>query len=339
MVQARVRARLDEAFMDWKASDFAPGEFARPRGREPAQTGKMTWKKLTALIKAGYGQGHFQRYKPWLRVTKRDYSPNSNIGHLPNTALGRAHHYRARAERGTILLLRWLGAADIREAFPIWPWPHRHPGFGLPGFEHCEELPGLLSIAEAAEVPHGYYVGSAIPYVATIDMVATYQDAPGSYRLVALENKPESIAAELDPLSRAKERLELARRYCTHADIPRVLIHAEKLPPELVVNLDLLAPQLTNPQQSALLGSPIYRQVLELLQAKGHSTSPNELTGHLGARFGHSPSMLQAATHLAIWRQDIDHDLTLPFMPWQPLVRGGRVLKQELQSQWFGERP
>lgn len=321
--------------MDWTASDFAPGEFARARGREPAQAGKMTWEKLTALIKAGYGQGHFQRYKPWSRVTKRDYSPSSNIGHLPNAALGRAHHYRSRAERGTMQIARWLGAADIRDAFPIWPWPHRHPGFGLPGFEHSMALPGLLSIAEAAEIPHGSYPGSSIPFVATLDSLVTYKNSMGSYRLIAVENKPESIATAPDPLSRAKERLELTRRYCVQADIPRLLIHAEKIPSELIVNLDLLAPQLTNTQQSALLGSKIYQHVSELLQAKGHSTAPNELAASLKARFGYPPNMLQAAMHLAIWRQDVDHDLTLPFRPWQPLTSGGRAFKQQLQSQWF----
>jgi hypothetical protein len=234
-----------------------------------------------------------------------------------------------------MLIIRWLGAADVRDAFPIWPWPHRHPGFGLPGFEHSVELPGLLSIAETAEIPHGYYPGTAIPYVATVDGLVTYKDSVGSYRLVALENKPEPIATEPDPLSRVKERLELARRYCIHADIPRRLVHAEKMPSELFVNLDLLAPQLTNPQQSALLGSKIYQHFTELLQAKGHSTAPNELAASLKARFGYHPSMLQAATHLAIWRQDVDHDLTLPFIPWQPLIRGGRAFKEQLQSQWF----
>lgn len=73
--------------MNWIASQFARGEFAFAQKSPPSQTGLMTQKKLTALIRAGYGQGHFQRYKPWLRVTKRDYSPNSNIGHLPAITL------------------------------------------------------------------------------------------------------------------------------------------------------------------------------------------------------------------------------------------------------------
>lgn len=335
MVQAQECARLFEVFMDWTAFDFAPGEFARARGRAPTQTGKMTWRKLAALIKAGYGQGHFQRYKPWQTVTKRDYSPISNIGHLHNAALGRAHHYRARAERGTIQVLRWLGAADIREAFPVWPWPHRHPGYGLPGFENSPELSGLLTIADEVEISHGFYPGSSIPYVATLDILATYPSQAGAYRLIAFENKPEEVATAPDPLLRAKERLEMTRRYCGLAKIQRRLIHAEKLPRELIVNLDLLEPQLSNQQQAALLASSVYQDVLEALQTKGYCASPKELTDALQARFGHRQQTLQAALHLAIWRQDIDHDLTLPFQPWHPLIPGGRAVKHQLQTLWL----
>lgn len=339
MVQAQGCARLFEISMNWTAFDFAPGEFARARGREPTQTGKMTWKKLAALIKAGYGQGHFQRYKPWQRVTKRDYSPISNIGHLPNAAFARAHHYRARAERGTLQVLRWLGAADVREAFPVWPWPHRHPGFGLCGFENSPMLPGLLSIANAAGIPHGFYPGSSIPYVATLDILATYLSQAGIYRLVAFENKPEEIATAPDPLLRPKERLELTRRYCGVAKIQRRLIHAEQLPPELIVNLDLLEPQLSNHQQAMLLASKLYRDMLEVLRAKSYCESPIELTADLHSRFGYSQQSLQAAMHLAIWRQDIDHDVTLPFTPWLPLIPGGHAVKHQLQTLWLEERP
>src|SRR5690348_10023239 len=103
--------------MDWLATDFAPGDYARGRRSPPPQTGLMTRKKLAALISAGYGQGHFQRYKPWLRVTKRDYSPQSVVGHLPAVEFARAHHFRSIAERDTIHVVKWLGACDVRDAF------------------------------------------------------------------------------------------------------------------------------------------------------------------------------------------------------------------------------
>ncbi|MDE2402682.1 MAG: TnsA endonuclease N-terminal domain-containing protein [Burkholderiales bacterium] len=296
----------------------------------------MTIKKLTALIKAGYGQGHFQRYKPWLRVTKRDYSPNSNIGHLPAASLARAHHYRARAERTTIQLAKWLGAVDAREAFPAWPWPHRHPGDGLEGFGNAPIQPGLLAIAKDADINHGTYVGTDLPYVATIDIMTTWRLRQSGFRLLALENKPEEIAHDPDPLLRAKERLELTRRYCKQADITRVLVHAEKLPKELAVNLDLIEPTTTSPAQAAIRASQTYQALIELLSIKGYAEAPTDLMYSMASRLCIPVETLWPMFDLALWHQDIDHDLTMPFKSWTPLIPGGRAYKQVILNSWLG---
>lgn len=322
--------------MDWLASQFAMGEYARGRRAPPPQTGQMTVKKLAALIKAGYGQGHFQRYKPWLRVTKRDYSPNSVVGHLPAIALGRAHHFRSIAERDTIRVVKWLGAADVRDAYPVWPWGHDHPECGLPGVDNRSRLPGLLEIATSAKIAHGCYVGTAIPYVATLDQLTTWRQDDGRYRLVAFENKPEGITFAPDPLMRAKERLELTRRYCQAADIRHRIVHAEKLPRELVVNLDLLEPRLTTQQLQAATTSSVYQRVVDVLNARGYDTQASELLTQIRHREGCSGDVLTAAFHLAIWRQDVDHDLSLPLRPWEPLRVGGVALKRALFDAWVG---
>lgn len=322
--------------MSWTAYDFAPGEFVRWRGAPPPQTGRMTIKKLTALIKAGYGQGHFQRYKPWARVTKRDYSPCSNVGHLPAATLARAHHYRARAERTTIQLAKWLGAVDAREAFPAWPWPHRHPGDGLAGFENAPNQPGLLAIAKGADIDHGTYGGTDIPYVATIDIMTTWRMRHGGFRLVALENKPEEIAHDPDPLLRAKERLELTRRYCQQADITRVLVHAEKLPKDLVDNLDPIEPTSTLSTQAAMRASRTYQAMIELLATKGYTEAPTDLLHALASKLSVPIETLWPMFDLALWLQDIDHDLTRPFKPWVPFIPGGLAFKQAILRNWLG---
>lgn len=322
--------------MDWNAYDFAPGDFVRRRGAPPPQTGRMTIKKLASLIKAGYGQGHFHRYKPWLRVTKRDYSPCSNVGHLPAASLARAHHYRSRAERTTIQLAKWLGAVDVREAFPVWPWPHRHPGDGLAGFENAPNQPGLLSIAKSAGIDHGTYGGTAIPYVATIDVMTTWRMHHGGFRLVALENKPEEIALDPDPLLRAKERLELTRRYCKQANITRVLVHAEKLPKELVDNLDPIEPINTSRAQVAMRESQAYQAMIELLSIKGYTEAPTDLLHALASKLSMPIESLWPMFDLALWRQDLDHDLTKPLKPWAPLIPGGRAFKQAIMLNWLG---
>ena len=320
--------------MNWIASQFARGEFAFAQKSPPSQTGLMTQKKLTALIRAGYGQGHFQRYKPWLRVTKRDYSPNSNIGHLPAISLARQHHYRARAERQTIQVTKWLGAIDVREGYPVWPWSHPHPGNGLPGFENARRLAGLQEIANEAGIPHGNFPGTDIPYVATLDVLTTWQDANGNYSLIAFENKPEEFTYAKQPISRTKERLELTRRYCARATIPHRIVHAEKLPAELVVNLDMLEPQLTNQRQQQIIESETYQAVIDVINTHGLLSSMNELLDGIGCQKNVSEPELTTALHLALWRQDVDHDLRLPLRPWEPLIPGGRSFKEALFKAW-----
>src|SRR3989344_1403314 len=212
----------------WKSTDFTWGEFTLPRRGPPPQTGLMTERKLRNLIDAGYGQGSFQRYKPWLRVTKRDFSTRGVMGHLPGVSFARLHHFRSIAEKRTIQAAKWLGAVDVREAFPAWPWSHPHPAGELPGYETMGDVPGLLDVARDAGIDHGTYVGTNIPYVATIDEVTTWLSPSGHYRLVALENKPESITNAPDPTLRAKERLELMRRYCKRINIRHVVINAHR---------------------------------------------------------------------------------------------------------------
>ena len=198
----------------------------------------MTWEKIKNLIAAGYGQGHFSDYKPWLRVTKRDYSPTSTIGHHPSIAQGRLHHYRSLGEYALILVLKWLGAVDVRDQFPVWPWEHDHPGAGLPGFEKPPRLRGLVSIAKDAGVEHGAYPGTNIPYIATIDILSTWRRTDQSYYLLAHECKPFGKVYVPNLLDPTKERLVLTRRYCLEANIPNQLAHPETLNKELIRNLE-----------------------------------------------------------------------------------------------------
>lgn len=258
----------------WNASDFSVGEFARPKNPPPSQSGRMTTKKLEALIRAGYGQGHFQRYKPWLRVTKRDSSPVSFVGHLPSPEFARLHHFRAIAERRTIQLACWLGAKDVREQFPMWPWEHQHPSVGLGGIEDVAPVRGLIDIASEARIRHGNFLGTSLPYVGTIDVLTTWKRRDGSWLLVALDNKPEEIVLEPNILSRIKERIELARRYCVECQIRHVIVHAEQFSQELATNIDALAPTTT--MQSLI--TPLYWEVVESLGKHGYAHSLDTVT-------------------------------------------------------------
>lgn len=321
----------------WKSTDFAWGEFTLSRRGPPPQTGLMTARKLKDLIDAGYGQGSFQRYKPWLRVTKKDFSTRGVMGHLPGISFARLHHFRSIAEKRTIQVAKWLGAADVREAFPAWPWSHPHPGGELPGYKSLGDVPGLLEVARDAGIDHGTYVGTNIPFVASIDEVTTWRTESGNYHVVAFENKPESITNAPDPTLRAKERLELIRRYCRQINIRHVVIDAHRLPWELCANLDLLEPRLTSPQIGQIVQSAVYADLVEHLNARGYERSCDELLTLVERKRSAQPEAVNAAFHLALWRQDVDHDLSAPLRPWEPLIRGGRELRAHLLQAWVGE--
>lgn len=318
----------------WTAFEFNWGEFVPAKLPPPAQAGRMTRKKLETLIRAGYGQGHFQRYKPWLRVTKRDMSPVSIVGHLPSPQLARLHHFRSMAERRTIQLAWWLGAHDVREQYPMWPWPHSHPAVGLPGVEEAERIRGLVDIADEAFIRHGTFVGQNIPYVGTIDILTTWQQGDGGFLLIGLDNKPQAIAEENVIQSRAKERLELARRYCSECNIPHLLLHAEKFSHELLVNIDALAPTIRLPR----LDSPAYLEVVKSIQDNGYYNSPTSIINSIASKRDYSPNELYAHFRLALWRLDIDHDLTQPLNLENPLKTGGIYTREKIRKVWLGEK-
>lgn len=321
----------------WTASDFGWGEYTQPTTRLPVQTGKMTREKLTALVAAGYGQGHFQRYKPWLRVTKRDYSPSSVVGHLPGATLGRLHHFRSIAERRTIQLCKWLGAVDVREQLPLWPWEHPHHGVGLPGYDTVGRAPALLDLAKDAGIDHGRFVGTDIPYVATLDMLTTWQVNQDEFVLLAIDNKPDEIVYAPSVLAREKERLELTRRYKRIVSTSYRIVDAAKLPSELMANLDMLEPQLNLQQQAAVLESALYRKMVDAMLVSAYEISAEVALQRLVRQHSSSTKEVHALFHLALWRQDLDHDLALPLKMNEPLRIGGRARKAAMKVQWVGE--
>ncbi|MCO5357771.1 hypothetical protein, partial [Acidovorax kalamii] len=311
-----------------------PGAVHRP---PPPQTGKMSRRKLSALIRGGYGQGHFQRYKPWLRVTKRDYSPFSIIGHLPAPELGRLHHFRSIAEARTIQLAKWLGASDVREQYPMWPWEHAHPGEGLPGFDKGPRVRGLVDIAEEAGISHGVHVGTSLPYVATLDILTSWEKEDGEFFLIALDNKPADIVAAPILGSRAKDRLELARRYSIECQFPHLIVHAEKLPYELTYNLDALEPRMNAAVRKNAIGSSLYKEIVQNLGEHAYLTPPLPLLRRIAARRSIDLSRVQKLYRLALWRLDIDHDLTLVLDSSEPLQKGGVEVWRDLRKAWLKE--
>lgn len=175
----------------------------------------MSWSLLKQYIMDGRGQGWGMSYLPWLWIRRRNPSPVSNqVAGAMLPGLNRECCFLARVEWLIALLCFWLGALDVREQFPLWPWEHPHPLEDIL-FGQNNVLPasvGLLAIAKEAGIDHGRFVGSNVPYCATTDLVVTVQGQDG-LRLAAIPVKAAKPLLEAEPADRAIERLELERRY------------------------------------------------------------------------------------------------------------------------------
>ena len=297
----------------------------------------MTQVKLENIIRAGQGTGHRENYTPFLLVTKKVTSDKAFNGHNQSPEWGRLHHYRSADEEHTIQLLKWLGAYDIRDQYPAWPWTHEHPLVGLPGVLSMSLLPGLWRVAKDCGIAHGTYPGTRIPYIATIDLLTTWKEA-NRYKLVAYECKPDHISQDPDPLLRAKQRLELIRRYCVLSDIHRVVSTTEKFSKVFLTNLAELDPKLRPEKRAAIENSSEYAMVVERIGRDGYKQSPASLISDVSLRQKIPRARLSAVFRLAIWNQDIDHDISTPSEFAIPLRRGGIALKNRLLKSWVNGR-
>lgn len=86
---------------------------------------------LAAAIQEGPGNGMADSYKPWNEVARRTPSPYSDVSVVPVPHLTRLAHYLSRGEREFALFMSWLGATDVREQYPLWPWKHLYPAMLL----------------------------------------------------------------------------------------------------------------------------------------------------------------------------------------------------------------
>ena len=77
-----------------------------------------------------------------------------------------------------------------------------------------------------------------------------------------------------------------------------------------------------------------YSVVVEQCSRWGYDEPLHNLLQKISRDTGVQMSSLQQAQKLAVWRQDIDHDLTQRFEPWSPLIPGGRVLREKLKTEW-----
>lgn len=296
----------------------------------------MTWEKLKRMIDEGYGQGHGESYRPFIQIRRKNCSPkgNQSVGPLPGCV--RAFHALTRVERQFGMLCHWLGAADVREQLPAWPFPHPHPLVGAMGASRFANVtvPGLMEVAAEAEIEHGVFPGSEIPYVATLDVVATVTSVEGP-RLVVISCKDKKDVTAAPLTSRMHERLELERRYCDVISARYHLAHELSLSNTLLSNLEVCGVSVS--QKHRICGSARFETFKEILTEAITKTSIRRAVKLATDGSNFDGSLAWPAFHLLAWSLELDIDLSHAKVTSQRAVLGGRLLHETLHNRLLAE--
>lgn len=301
--------------------------------QKPRRSKVMTQKKLNEQIRLGFGQGHGSRYQPWLKIRRKNSSPDSNqvVAWMP--PLWRAAHYFSRGEYHMALLLLWLGVLDLREQYPLWPIAHPHPMDGAKGTEGIKFAwsRGLCEIAKEAGIMHGVEFGTKIPYVATIDMLAM---APigDQLTLVGFSSKPIDDHAD-DVKVRTLERLELERRYLEEIDAGYFVTSSSMVPGLMAGQLEWWL------DCSTLHCAPELIPMID--RFADHMNKHNELS--ISELVAEASSLLTIKLESAwllfrhcAWSLRIDIDPTVRVLTSHPVQAGGVALRSRLRQKFFG---
>jgi len=299
---------------------------------------KMTVSKLTELIELGRGLGVGDGYQPWIALARHNTSGVSNQSFVRMPCLARHCAFLSRSERFLAHVLWWAGALDVREQFPLWPWPHPNPHQELDGVPEWPQHPGIIEVAKDAGIKLYRYPGLPIPAVLTIDLMVTVrQQGETPPRLIGISCKPQDQYLHAGPADRLRERLELDHRYCDAGGIHYLLLHPEQLPRTLVRQLEWLAPRTTQRELDALRQSTAYNKFVERLRDRLYTTPASRAIRAAGRAIGWNEPTSDQMGRTAIWLLDVDVDLSVPVLLHAPLQPGGVALRREIRRRIFGE--
>ncbi len=301
-------------------------------GRTPSKPSSKdyTTRKLAQVlrwIKQGRGQGRYESYKPWIPITRGFSSPVSHMVFAALSVHRRNHHFLSKLEHHTGLLLAFLGATEIRECLPLWPTEHPNPIINEDGSK-CQ---GLLEIALQSGIEHGVYVGTDVPYIATIDVMAQLPWS-GAIHYVGISCKPDAIMA-LNP--RARERVELDRRYCQEIGAKHLHESGATFHPTLLKNIEAYRPGLQ--ELTSLVGGA------QLEDFCGHfNEAPVEKPLHqvitdAGSYVNEEGAAAAQLWRVGAWIHKIDIDLTERIAMLKPVRRGGPTVRQFIARHFLGD--
>lgn len=300
-----------------------------------ARAPRVTETYLKKLIKGGAGIGHGEDYRPFLEIRRWNPSPVSTqvVGGSSVPPFRRRGHFFSYSEWRLALLYAWAGCY-VREQLPLWPWAHPHP---LAGYAVTERdlrwSNGLWGLCRESNIDHGYFPGTRIPYVWTIDLALTLswvEDPARACAFISVKPLLSEAYLYIDPLARGAEKLEVERRYCESMGIFYFVGDRALYPKKLLDNLDWLhkAAVLPNTHRSR----HILDAFLDRHAANMASEPPLEWRALLECDFGLSRHAADYLVQHCLWNQLIDADLNMSIDLAEPLTPGGQRFRRAVQD-------
>lgn len=298
---------------------------------------RVTAALLRRYIDEGRGFGHGESYLAFIQLMRWNASPISvqTYGAVP--PFSRRTHFLCRSEWLIALLLAWIGC-HVREQLPMWPWrtPNALHGLNKSLDATLPWSPGTIALCRELGIDHGCFVGTSIPYVWTLDIVATLAWLPIEQSKAAIVSvKPlehETYAGDTDPIARGPEKLEVERQYAKRTGLSYFVADRSLYPGHLLGQLELYSSAANLPP-----GHPAQVAQSRLLDSKGDSLTqepPTAWRDRLMRDWRLSQPEADLAVSNIIWNQLIDVDLTQEIQMEDPIRPGGRGLQKALR-QWI----
>lgn len=188
---------------------------AGTKSRRPNATTVHRW------IRAGYGQGEGEDYKPFMYV--RDVPSEGTSSMVRSRITRRKHDYFSDHEFKLHLLAEYgPSTLDIREQYALLPWDETQ------------------TIAEQIGIRHPTIPGTSTPTVMTTDLLITLKRVDG-IELVAISAKLKK-----DLTKRNLEKLLLERLYWNRRGIRWILATEDNIPIIRTSNLKFFETALTD---------------------------------------------------------------------------------------------
>lgn len=313
---------------------WPPVLFGSGGAAQPAMA-VVTWRVLDDRIHAGRGQGHGDKYLPWLWIHRKNVSGRGNQVVDPLPGHRRPSHFLAQIEWHVGLLCMYLGALDVREQFPLWPQPHPHPlADYAPSQQRWNHCRGLIAISQELGVDHGREIGSDAPYIATIDIAATIKRAKG-YGIAGVALKPHELILSSEPTDRINERLAMERVCMTDYGATHKVVDRSLLGHSTGGNLELLSSGARLPEQ--LQDKAMLSEFKERFVDAATIASISKGIDRAGAALGLSATDANLVWRHLTWHRHVELDITLPLQMGMPLSLGGRQIADALSRELFGE--